>query len=74
MNASEHSTESNTIAEASVPTGDALPGAYAELKSQFEQQRDVLGKKDEVITAKDARIAVLEELLQLNKAQRFCCQ
>lgn len=61
-----------------MPSGDALPGAYAMLKSQFEEQKDALDKKDEVITAKDAaitakdaRIAVLEELLQLNKVERF---
>lgn len=54
-----------------MPTGDALPGAYAMLKSQFEEQQTALEKKDQVITAKNARIAVLEELLQLNKAERF---
>ena len=54
-----------------MPTGDALPGAYAMLKSQFEEQQTTLEKKDQVISAKDARIAVLEELLQLNKAERF---
>lgn len=71
MNATEHSAASSTLTEASIPTGDALPGAYAMLKSQFEAQLDTLEKKDEVITAKNARIAVLEELLQLNKAERF---
>ena len=54
-----------------MPTSDALPGAYAMLKSQFEEQQTTLEKKDQVISAKDARIAVLEELLQLNKAERF---
>ena len=78
MNATEHSAESKPLTEASLPTGDALPGAYAMLKSQFEQQQDTLGEqhkvitaKDAVISAKDARIAVLEELLELNKSERF---
>lgn len=71
MESGSNKAEKTTHVKSTLPPIDALPGAYAALKSQFDQQLKILGKKDEAITARDARIAVLEELLQLNKVERF---
>lgn len=54
-----------------MPIGDALPAAFLELKKQLDVQSELVSKKSEVISLQQARINVLEEMLRLNKVERF---
>lgn len=42
-----------------------------ELKKQLEAKTEIISKKDTVISNQNARINVLEEMLRLNKVERF---
>ena len=48
-----------------------LSSAYLALKQKLSEQEDVIANNSDVITRQQARIAVLEELLQLNKVEHF---
>lgn len=54
-----------------MPSGDALPGAFLELKKKLDQSSELITKKSNVIRLQQARINVLEEQLRLNKIERF---
>ena len=71
MQASSNSAEKASLTQAQMPSGDALPGAFLELKKQLEVQCELVSKKSDVISAQQARINVLEEMLRLNKVERF---
>jgi len=71
MQSATNSVDKQTITEASMPSGDALPGAFLELKKQLDQSSELVTKKSQVIRLHEARIKVLEEQLRLNKIERF---
>ncbi len=71
MQAANRSVDDVPVTPAQMPSGDALPAAFLELKKQLEEQFDLVSKKSDVISQQKARIAVLEELLRSNRAERF---
>lgn len=71
MQATNKSVDDVSITQADMPSGDALPAAFLELKKQLDEQFDLVSKKSDVISQQKARIAVLEELLRSNRAERF---
>lgn len=71
MSSSSIVDEKGCSTEAQVLGAEELSTAYLALKSQLTEQADVIAKKSDVITRQQARIDVLEELLQLNKIERF---
>lgn len=71
MQAANNSVDDVPFTEAQMPDGDALPAAFLELKKQLDVQSELISKKSNVISLQQARINVLEEMLRLNKVERF---
>lgn len=71
MQSGSNSVDEQPNTEALLPSGDALSGAFLELKKQLDQQSELIDKKSDVIRIQQARIKVLEEQLRLNKVERF---
>lgn len=71
MQANDSSVDSKSFTGAKLPTGDALSTAFLALKLQLNDQSTLSEKKSGVIRLQQARIAVLEEQLRLNKIERF---
>ncbi len=71
MQTAGENMNSESFIGAQLPTGEALSAAFLALKQQLVDQSSVCEKKSNVIRLQQARIAVLEEQLQLNKIERF---
>ena len=71
MHSATNSVDKQTVTEAEMPSGDALPGAFLERKKQLARSSELVTKKSQVIRLHEARIKVLEEQLRLNTIERF---
>jgi transposase len=71
MQTAESSVDDTLSTGEDLPTGEALSAAFVALKARLNDQTSLIEKKSDVIRLQQARIAVLEEQLRLNKIERF---